>query len=129
MTRTVPTILAPTLLAVSALCLTAALPAAAQTAKVHDGYSHDSSKIVSYTGIDHADIDVSSAGGVRVLLQRIELAADAVCGGEANMTSDYQKADYRECRRVAISGAVAKMKSPSLTMLASRHQRELLAAK
>jgi UrcA family protein len=124
MTRTVPTSLAPALLAVSALCLIAASPAAAQSVKLHDGYSHDSSKIVTY-----ASIDPTSAAGARTLLQRIEIAAEAACGGEANMTSDYQKADYRECRRVAVSGAVAKMKSPAVTTLASRRQRERLAAK
>jgi UrcA family protein len=120
---------APTLVVLSALCLIAASPAAAQSVTLHDGYSHDSSKIVTYTTIDHADIDVNTAAGARTLLQQIEVAADAVCGGQANMVSDYQRADYRECRRVAISGAVAKMKSPALTMLAAGRQRERLAAK
>ncbi|HEV7384035.1 MAG TPA: UrcA family protein [Phenylobacterium sp.] len=121
---------APTSLVAAALCLAAIVqPAAAQSYPLRPGYSFDSSKIVTYTRVPYSDIDVTSPAGIQALLQRIENAADAVCGGAANKVSKPEKEDYRECREFAVSGAVAKMRSPALTMLASRRQAELRAAR
>ena len=121
---------APTFIALTALGLIAiAQPASAQSLQLHAGYSHDPSKAVTYTRIDSADIDPNSAAGARILLQRIEMAADAVCGGEASAVSKSQKRAYAECRSDAVAGAVSKMGAPALKQIAASRQRELLAAR
>ena len=122
--------IAPTSLVAGALCLAAiAQPAAAQTYVLRPGISFDSTKVVTYTHVPYSDIDITSAAGVRALLQRIEGAADAVCGGGASKVSKQEKEDYAECRDIAVSGAVAKVRNPALTTLASRHRTELRAAR
>jgi UrcA family protein len=125
MNRTVPTFTALAALGLIAV----AQPASAQSLQLHAGYSHDPSKVVTYTHIDSADIDPNSAAGARMLLQRIEAAADAVCGGEAKAVSKSQKRDYADCRSEAVAGAVSKMGAPALTQMAATRRRELLAAR
>lgn len=115
-------------LAIGALGLAAlAGPAASQA--LRQGYSPDSTKAVTETRIPYSDIDATSSAGARALLARIEDAAELVCGGAASAVTDYQKEDFRECRRAAVSGAVARMRNPVLTKLASRRQTELRAAR
>ena len=122
--------MAPTSLVAGALCLAAiAQPAAAQTYVLHPGLSFDSTKVVTYTRVPYSDLDVSSSAGVWALLQRIEDAADAVCGGGATKAPKQGKEDYAECRDIAVSGGVARVRSPALTTLASRRRAELRAAK
>jgi UrcA family protein len=110
-----------TLLAVGAsLLVVIGPPAVAQTVVLRPGFSTDptdSTKIVREAVIRLSDIDPQSPGGAQTLLQRIEEAADAVCGGAVNAVGDRQKEGYDTCRRRAISGAVAKMRSPALTAL------------
>ena len=125
MIRTVPTYIALAALGLIAI----AQPASAQSLQLHAGYSHDPSKRVTYTRIDSADVDPNSAAGARVLLQRIETAADAVCGGEANATSKSQQRSYVDCRSDAISGAVSTMGAPALKAMAARRSRDVLAAR
>ena len=122
MTRKIP--------ALSALTLAAlALPAAAQSHAVRPGFSFDPTKVVSYTRVPYADLDLASEAGARILLQRIETAADAVCGGAANKTSKLEKEDYDECHAVAVAGAVSKARSPTLSRLAARDGTERRAAR
>jgi UrcA family protein len=125
MIRTAPTVFALTALGLIAI----AQPVSAQSPQLHSGYSHDPSKVVTYTRIDSADIDPDSAAGARILLQRIEAAADAVCGGQAKAVSKSQKRDYADCRSDAVAGAVSKMGAPALKQLAANRRRELLAAR
>jgi UrcA family protein len=116
---------ARTSLVAGALCLTAIVqPAAAQPYVLHRGISYDSAKVVTYTRVPDSDIDVTSDAGVWALLLRIEDAADAVCGGGATKVSKQQKEDYAECRDIAVSGAVARVRNPALTALAARHRME-----
>jgi UrcA family protein len=130
MTRTAPTFIAAPFIALGALGLIAiAQPASAQNLQLREGYSHDPSKIVTYTRIESSDVDPASAAGARILLQRIEMAADAVCGGEANAVSKPQKRDYADCRSDAVAGAVSKMGVPALKQLAARRRAEQLAAR
>ena len=122
--------MAPISLVAGALCLAAIVqPAAAQTYVLRPGLSYDSTKVVTYTRVPYSDIDVTSAAGVRALFQRIEDAADAVCGGGATKVSKPDKEDYAECRDIAVSGGVARVRSPALTTLASRRRAELRAAR
>lgn len=122
--------IASTSLLAGALWLAAIVqPVAAQSYVLRPGLSFDPTKVVTYTRVPYSDIDVTSAAGVRALLQRIEDAADAVCGGGATKVSKQEKEDYAECRDIAVSGAVAKVRNPALTMLASRHRAELRATR
>jgi UrcA family protein len=111
---------------VGAFSLAAAWPADAQA--LRRGYSPDSTRAVTETAIPLSDLDPASAAGARALLQRIEAAADRVCGGAPSAVTDYQKQDFAECRRAAISGAVARTASPALTRLASRRHADRRAA-
>ncbi len=116
------------LIALAALSLSATAPAvSAQT--LHDGYSHDPSKIVTYTRIDRSDIDANSAAGARLLLQRIEVAANAVCGGADSARTPRARAAFMDCRDDAIRGAVSKMGSKPLSQLAAGQRREQLATR
>ncbi|WP_372782755.1 UrcA family protein [Phenylobacterium sp.] len=120
----------PIVLLAAGLCLAAsAQAAAAQSLVLRQGYSPDSSQVVTSANVPYADIDLASSAGARALLERIEAAADAVCGGEANMASAYEKAGYRACRGTAISGAVARVRSPALAALTARWPTELRAAR
>jgi UrcA family protein len=116
-------------LAVGAFLLAAfAPPAVAQSFVPRPGFSTDPSdptKIVRRAVVRHSDIDLMSPGGPEALLQRIEDAADAVCGGEANAFSRREKEGYAECRGVAVAVAVAKMRSPALATLASNRRAQL----
>jgi UrcA family protein len=115
--------------AVGALLLAAiAPPAVAQTVVLRPGFSTDptdSSKIVRRAVVRLSDIDPSSPAGARALLQRIEAAADAVCGGSANAVSRREKDSYADCRDVAVAVAVAKMRSPALATLASNRRADV----
>ena len=110
--------------AVGALLLAAVAPPAVAQAFVlrplHSTDPADPTKIVRTAVIPYAGIDPTSPRGAEVLLQRIEEAADAVCGGAANAITDRKKEDYAACRGPAISRAVARMRSPALTALASQ---------
>jgi len=114
--------------AVGALLLAAiAPPATAQAVVLRPGFSTDptdSSKIVRQAVVQLSDIDLMSPSGAETLLQRIKDAADAVCGGEANAVSRREKEGYAECRGVAVAVAVAKMRNPTLTTLASNPRAE-----
>jgi UrcA family protein len=125
MTRTVSTL---ALAAVTVGLLTAALPAAAQNPHVYDGYSHDPTRVVSYTRIDLTRADTQTPAGARAMLQRIETAADAVCGGPAHLKALPQ--DYAACRDEAVESAVRTLGAPAVrAALAEAHQRTLLAGK
>jgi UrcA family protein len=121
----------PMSLAIGAVCLAAMAPAAgAQPYALRTGVDlSDATKVVRYTTIPHADLDLGSSTGARKLLERIEDAADAVCGGAANAVSKREKESYGECRAIAVAVAVRKMRSPALTRLASDRREELRAAR
>lgn len=120
-------------LALGALLLAAIVPpAAAQAVVLRHGYSTDPtdpSKIVREAVVSLSDIDPTSPSGAQTLLRRIEEAADGVCGGAAYAVTDSQKEAFAMCLGSAISGAVAKMRSPALTALVSHRQAELRATR
>lgn len=120
-------------LALGALLLAAIVPpAAAQAVVLRHGSSADPtdpSKIVREAVVSLSDIDPTSPSGAQTLLRRIEEAADGVCGGAAYAVTDSQKEAFAMCRSSAISGAVAKMRSPALTALVSHRQAELRATR
>ena len=94
-------------------------PAAAQPFTVHEAYSPDPSKAAAYAVVPYADLDLTNSAGARMLLARIEAAAEAVCGGARSPS-----ADASDCRAAAISGAVARMRNRPLTDLAAGRRGE-----
>ncbi|HEY0435007.1 MAG TPA: UrcA family protein [Phenylobacterium sp.] len=95
---------------VAGALLLAAQPASTQGFALRPGASSDLSdptKVVRTAVVRLADLDTRSADGAQALLDRIEAAAAAVCGAED-----------RQCRRMAATGAVARMHSPVLARLA-----------
>ncbi len=106
-----------------ALGLAAAAQAVAQTYPLHRAYSADPAVAVTQARIPLADLDLTSSADARVLLQRIETAADEVCGGGARAMSKAAQADYQACRDQAISGAVTSMRTPALTALLAAPER------
>ncbi|MGH6911213.1 MAG: UrcA family protein [Phenylobacterium sp.] len=104
-------------------------PAVAQTMVLRPGFvtdPTDPTKIVRTAVVTLSDIEVTSTSGAQTLLERIEAAADAVCGGRANAVSQREKEGYIDCHRAAVAAAVAKMRSPVLTTLASNRRQDLV---
>ena len=104
----------------TAVGLAVTTPATAQGFALRPGASSDLSdptKVVHTAVVRLADLDADSADGAQALLDRIGAAADAVCGAGEAVTAQRQ-AEFRDCRRIAVAGAVARMRSPALTRLA-----------
>ena len=88
----------------------AALTAGATAAQpVADGYL-----------VRFADLDTRTPAGAGALLQRIEFAADHVCGAGASIISLTNRHYHKVCRQVAVGRAVEKVDAPMLTALAQR---------
>jgi UrcA family protein len=104
-----------------ALVLTAA--AAAQPAPVQQGYSLDGQHIVARTQAPYGDLNLSTAAGQRTLMQRLEAAADAVCGGPAQTGDRYHHEAYLLCRDTAVRSAVAQLPPPARERLAALRDR------
>ena len=88
--------------------------AQAQDLKVREGYSRDGAVVVSKAQVPYADLDISTDDGARRLLERIERAADAVCGIPAAAPSAPLDAQALACRHDAIRGAAARVRTPAL---------------
>jgi len=65
-----------------------------------------------------AGVDLSSPAGAKVALHRIETAADSVCGPRPD-PRDLNRTAYDQCRKAAVTDAVASLDSPFVTQLAS----------
>ena len=65
-----------------------------------------------------SDVDLASKDGAQVAMQRIEVAADAVCGGQPAVRDWTARAFYDQCRANAIKGAVASVDRPVLSQVA-----------
>jgi UrcA family protein len=102
-------------------------PAAAQTYDLKPGFSFNPTERIVYTTVPRGDVDPATTSGAQILLGRIEGAADAVCGGKAAAVTRKARGDYDDCRKVAIAVAVAKIRSPTLTVLASSRTGALRA--
>lgn len=67
--------------------------------------------------VSYADLDISHRAGAEALLQRIEVAASQVCGGQPDIRDLHQLAFYRACKKDAMDGAVASIGSPMVASL------------
>jgi UrcA family protein len=65
-----------------------------------------------------ADVDLSTAQGAAVLLDRIDAAARMICGERAGRTMDEARAKiFATCRTRAVHYAVKDVDAPQLTQL------------
>lgn len=73
--------------------------------------------------VKYGDLDLGSANGGRILLARIERAADEVCGGRPERRNDIRDEGlarlmvaYRKCREGAVAETVGKLLVPTLSL-------------
>jgi UrcA family protein len=110
--------MSPSLPIAAVLALTAGA-ALAQPPPVQQRYSLDGQHIVARTDIPYADLDLASPAGRQTLKQRLDAAADAVCGGPAHPGDSYHREAYLLCRDTAIRSALARLPAPARTRLAA----------
>jgi UrcA family protein len=69
--------------------------------------------------VAYSDLDLSTTGGARVLLNRIEYAAKRICGPEPvhSPLEPRAAAYYRDCVGASVDAAVAQVGSPALLAL------------
>jgi UrcA family protein len=83
-----------------------------------DGSSADSS-IQGRSVVHFPDLNIESAQDARILLQRIDRAAEEVCGGQSAYKTFMVAADFtfEGCRSGTIARAVKKLGAPQVTRL------------
>ena len=109
---------APVLRLAAAAALSCAAPVFAQT-----------SDAVLSASVKYGDLDIGSPLGARVLLERIEAAANGVCGGAPDIRQLTQWASFEACRRSAVARAVVAVDSPMLTALTHHRSSATFAAR
>jgi UrcA family protein len=117
--------------AVAAGLICAALVSGSGEAKadpVRRVFSWNPLEIVRQTRVDYSDLDLNTTQGARMLLERIDRASEAVCGGAQRDPSPTERREFDDCRVAAVSHAVRTVKNPLLTALASDRGRTLFAA-
>jgi UrcA family protein len=78
---------------------------------------------VGRVAVSYGDLDLGNAADARVMLSRLQRAAYDACGGDPRWNPTYEllwvrlTADYHECRRDAVSRAVAAVDAPLLSQV------------
>jgi UrcA family protein len=98
-------VIALSLLAASALA--ASTPASAQSP----------SDPVRVT-VSYGDLNIDRPKGAKVLIHRIQTAANLACGGAPDARVLAEQANFDACRRRAIATAVTAVGSPTLSAMA-----------
>ena len=98
---------APILCLAAATALSCAAPALALTPDT-----------VPSVTVKYGDLNIGSQTDARVLLERIEVAANTACGGAPDIRQLNQLARFEACRTSAVARAVAAVDSPRLTAMA-----------
>ncbi len=88
------------------------------------GLAAASDYITSTVKVRATDLDLNSATGAAVLYERIERAADDVCGGRPGARRLHEMPDWMACRDEAITNAVARVDSDQLTAVHSEKETE-----
>jgi UrcA family protein len=88
--------------------------AAAQPAQVLVEYQFPKSDKLRMVTIDYAYIAYEREAGARVLLSRIESAANVVCGGNDGRMSLDRWTYYQSCKQSAMDRAVAEIPSQAV---------------
>ena len=75
--------------------------------------------------LTYSHLDLNSMAGIRRLYSRIQKAAATVCGNRRPAGSRITSQQWRNCRDVAVSDAVARLNKPALS---AYHQRRTAGA-
>jgi UrcA family protein len=67
--------------------------------------------------VSYADLDITHAAGAQILLQRINMAANSVCGGRPDVRDLKMQGYYGACFSEAMNGAIAAVQSPLVAEL------------
>jgi UrcA family protein len=78
--------------------------------------------------VGYDDLDVGQAADAKVLLQRIEAASVQVCGGLPDPRDLAWRAEFDECRALAVNEAVRSVNSPLLASLSGQTQTSVRVA-
>lgn len=70
--------------------------------------------------VSYADLNIDRPQGAKVLLQRIQVAADRACGGAPDLRLLTERANYDRCRAHAVAAAITAVNSPTLAAMAGR---------
>ena len=77
---------------------------------------------VKAVNVAFADVDIGTAQGAAVLLDRIDAAARLVCGERAGRTMNEARTKiFATCRARAVRYAVQEVGAPQLAQLAAAH--------
>jgi UrcA family protein len=105
------------ILCAAALALVGTLPA-------HAGDVNPQRQVV----VSYGDINVKQVTGARILLSRIDMAADDVCGPAPDMRELSAWKSFRDCRKTAMGNAVASLPFDLAAMM-ERPESETLASR
>lgn len=67
--------------------------------------------------VSYADLDLSHAAGAQILLQRLSMASEHVCGGTPDQRNLTMKSYHDACYGNAMRGAIAGVRSPLVAEL------------
>jgi len=109
---------APALRLAAAAMLSWATPVLAQT-----------SDTVPSVVVKYGDLNLGSPAGAKLLLKRIEAAANAACGGQPDIRELDKLANFKACRSSAVTRAVRAVNSPMLTAMANGGAPDSVAAR
>ena len=72
---------------------------------------------VRQTVVSYSDLDLSGQAGANVLIDRLEAASRAVCGGAPFIRDLNAMHDYKVCVKNAMDHAVAAIKAPLVAQI------------
>ena len=72
--------------------------------------------------VPYGDLDVSTGSGAKALLDRIDVAAQTVCGAKQGKRPAFTPIDaFDTCTARAVQNAVQTVEAPELTKVAAAH--------
>jgi UrcA family protein len=78
--------------------------------------------------VGYADLNLNSAGGARILLHRIQTAADQSCGGAPDIHALSLRTGFDHCRNDAVGQAVIRVNAPMLSAAAKGAEAPVVLA-
>lgn len=112
------------ILTVAALVAVLSVPALAGTTVTVSGFSPmaNGGYQIKSAAVAYGDLDLSTAQGTAMLLDRIQTASRAVCGERAiRPISGERKREFAACQSRSIAAAVEAVNAPALTQMAATH--------
>ena len=97
------------------------------------GSAHAASQTDPVTGVLSASVssrglDLTRADDAQIMLGRLRAAASEVCGGEPRPMELQRAADYRDCMRETLDGAVGRTGAPLVAALYRAGETTTVAA-